>query len=61
MTTEHKYTPDSWQSVTTQVKEALGISLLTKKQASAMLRLYITGMCAEDIIKEMKGEEIGTE
>ena len=56
MTTEHIYTPDSWQSVTTQVKESLGISLLTKKQASAMLRLYITGMCAEDIIKEMKGE-----
>ena len=57
MTTEHKYTPDSWQSVTTQVKESLGISMLTKKQASAMLRLYITGMCAEDIIKEMKGEK----
>lgn len=57
MTTEHKYTPDSWQSVTTQVKEALEISMLTKKQASVMLRLYITGMCTEDIIKEMKGEK----
>ena len=57
MNGEHTYTVDSWQNVTTQVKEALGISLLTKKQASAMLRLYITGMCAEDIIKEMKGEK----
>ena len=57
MGTEHQYEISSWQSVTSQVKEALGISLLTKKQASAMLRLYITGMCAEDIIKEMKGEE----
>ena len=57
MGTEHQYEISSWQSVTSQVKEALGISLLTKKQASAMLRLYITGMCAEDIIKEMKGEK----
>ena len=56
MNGEHTYTVDSWQNVTTQVKEALGISLLTKKQASAMLRLYIAGMCAEDIIKQMKGE-----
>ena len=56
MGTEHQYEISSWQSVTSQVKEALGIKQLTKKQASAMLRLYITGMCAEDIIKEMKGE-----
>ena len=55
MGTEHQYEISSWQSVTSQVKEALGIKQLTKKQASAMLRLYITGMCAEDIIKEMKG------
>ena len=56
MGTEHQYEISSWQSVTSQVKEALGIKQLTKKQASAMLRLYITGMCAEDIIKQMKGE-----
>lgn len=51
-----KDTKGGWQETVTQVKEALGISMLTKNQASAMLRLYITGMCAEDIIKEMKGE-----
>ena len=50
-----KDTKGGWQETVTQVKEALGISLLTKKQASAMLRLYITGMCAEDIIEQMKG------
>ena len=55
MGTEHQYEISSWQSVTTEVKEALGIKQLTKEQASFMLRLYITGMCAEDIIKEMKG------
>ena len=55
MGTEHQYEISSWQSVTTEVKEALGIKQLTKKQASAMLRLYITGMCAEDIIEQMKG------
>ena len=52
-----KDTKGGWQETVTQVKEALGISLLTKKQASAMLRLYITGMCAEDIITEMKNGE----
>ena len=50
-----KDTKGGWQETVTQVKEALGISLLTKKQASTMLRLYITGMCAEDIIEQMKG------
>ena len=52
-----KDTKGGWQETITQVKEALGISLLTKKQASAMLRLYITGMCTEEIIKQMKGEK----
>ena len=55
MNGEHTYTVNSWQFVTTQVKKALGIKQLTKEQASFMLRLYITGTCAEDIIKEMKG------
>lgn len=57
MNGEHTYTVDSWQFVTTQVKEALGIKQLTKEDASALLRLYIAGTCAEDIIKEMKGEK----
>ena len=57
MNGEHTYTVDSWQSVTTQVKESLGIKELTKEQASHMLRLYITGTCTEEIIKQMKGEK----
>ena len=57
MGTEHQYEISSWQSVTSQVKEALGIKQLTKEDASAMLRLYIAGTCTEEIIKQMKGEK----
>ena len=51
------YTPDSWQSVTTEVKKALEIKQLTSTQASQMMRLYIAGTCTEEIIKQMKGEK----
>ena len=57
MGNEHQYEISSWQSVTTEVKEALGIKSLTKDQASFMLRLYIAGTCTEEIIKQMKGEK----
>lgn len=51
------YSQDSWQHVTTEVKEALGIKSLTKDQASQMMMLYIAGTCTEEIIKQMKGEK----
>ena len=54
---EHQYEISSWQSVTTEVKEALGIKSLTSTQASQMMRLYIAGTCTEEIIKQMKGEK----
>ena len=54
---EFDYSPSSWQNVTTEVKEALGITSLTKDQASQMMGLYIAGTCTEEIIKQMKGEE----
>lgn len=57
MTTEHKYTPDSWESVTRSVKEALEIKSLTKSQASAMMRLYVTGMRTDEIVNQLKGEK----
>ena len=57
MGTEHQYEISSWQSVTSQVKEALGIKVLTSSQASQMMRLYIAGTCTEEIIKQMKGEK----
>lgn len=53
----HTYDICSWQYVTTDVKEALGIKSLTSTQASQMMRLYIAGTCTEEIIKQMKGEK----
>lgn len=57
MGNEHQYEISSWQSVTTNVKEVLGIKSLTSTQASQMMRLYIAGTCTEEIIKQMKGEK----
>ena len=57
MTREVSYTPDSWESVTRSVKEALEIKSLTKSQASTMMRLYVTGMRTDGIINQMKGEK----
>ena len=57
MTTEHKYTPNSWQSVTTEVKKALDIKELSKSQAERMMKMYVLGKTLDEIIKEMKGEK----
>ena len=58
MTTEHLYTPNSWQFVTTEVKKALNIKELSKSQAERMMKMYVLGKSLEEIITEMKkGEE----
>ena len=57
MTTEHIYTPSSWQSVTTEVKKALDIKELSKSQAERMMKMYVLGKSLEEIITEMKKGE----
>jgi len=57
MTTEHLYTPNSWQSVTTEVKKALDIKELSKSQAERMMKMYVLGKSLEEIITEMKKGE----
>jgi len=57
MTTEHIYTPASWQSVTTEVKKALDIKELSKSQAERMMKMYVLGKSLEEIITEMKKGE----
>ena len=54
MTTEHLYTPNSWQNVTTEVKKALDIKELSKSQAERMMKMYVLGKSLEEIITEMK-------
>lgn len=56
MNSEHIYTPDSWQFVTTQVKEALGIKELSKSQASILMKLYILGLPTEKIIVQLEAD-----
>ena len=57
MNGEHPYTPDSWQSVTTEVKKALDIKELSKSQAERMMKMYVLGKSLEEIITEMKKGE----
>ena len=57
MTTEHIYTPNSWQNVTTEVKKALDIKELSKSQAERMMKMYVLGKTLEEIITEMKKGE----
>ena len=57
MTTEHLYTPNSWQNVTTEVKKVLDIKELSKSQAERMMKMYVLGKTLEEIITEMKGEK----
>lgn len=57
MNGEHTYSPDSWQSVTTEVKKALDIKELSKSQAERMMKMYVLGKSLEEIITEMKNGE----
>ena len=57
MTTEHLYTPNSWQNVTTEVKKALDIKELSKSQASILMKLYILGLPTEKIIVQLEADD----
>ena len=54
---EFDYTPDSWQSITTEVKKVLDIKELSKSQAERMMKMYVLGKSLEEIITEMKKGE----
>lgn len=47
----HTPLPRSWEAITTQIKEHFGIESFTKEQASETMKMYITGMSVEDMIK----------
>lgn len=54
---EHTYTKGSWELVTQEIKQALGINCLTPELAKAILALYIKGASVTEIINELKGEK----
>ena len=53
MTKEHTYTKGSWQAVTDEIKEHLGINCLTPELAKTILALYIRGASVPEIIKQL--------
>jgi hypothetical protein len=54
---EHHYTKGSWQAVTDEIKQAIGINCLTKAQASTIMSMYLTGTDVQKMIEILKGGE----
>ena len=54
MSREHTYLPTSWENVTRQIKEHLGINCLTPELAKTILALYIKGVGVTEIIKQLE-------
>lgn len=52
----HEYLPNSWESITTKIKEHFCIQSLTKENASALMKLYLAGVNVEDMIKKLEKE-----
>lgn len=51
---EHTYTKGSWELVTKEIKQALGINCLTPELAKTILALYIKGVGVTEIIKQLE-------
>ena len=54
---EHTYTKGSWELVTQEIKQSLGINCLTQSQASTIMSMYLKGTDVEKIIEILKGEK----
>ena len=52
----HIPSPTSWEGITTAIKQHFQIKCLSKSQAQAIMKLYLTGMPVEDMIKQLKEE-----
>lgn len=50
----HQYTKGSWQSVTDEIKQALGIKCLTKEMAETIMKMYLSRVGVEEMIKKLK-------
>ena len=54
MTKEYVYDERSWENITRQIKEHLGINCLTPELAKAILAMYIKGVGVTEIIKQLE-------
>ena len=54
MTKEYVYDERSWENITRQIKEHLGINCLTPELAKTILALYIKGVGVTEIIKQLE-------
>ena len=57
MTKEYVYDERSWENITRQIKEHLGINCLTPELAKTILALYIKGVGVTEIIKQLEEEK----
>lgn len=54
---EAEYDSNSWEGTTRAIKAALGIKCLTKDQASAIMKMYLSRVSVEEMIEELGGEK----
>ena len=57
MTKEYIYDERSWENITRQIKEHLGINCLTPELAKTILALYIRGASVTEIINISEEEK----
>lgn len=57
MTKEYEYTKGSWQAITDEIKEHLGINCLSGSQASTIMSMYLKGTDVQKMIETLKGEK----
>lgn len=54
---EHTYTKGSWELVTQEIKQAIGINCLTQSQASTIMSMYLKGTDVQKMIEILKRGE----
>lgn len=51
---ETTYSPTSWEGTTKVIKQALGIKCLTKEMAETIMKMYLSRVSVEEMIKQLE-------
>lgn len=54
MSRETPYSPTSWEGTTKAIKEHFGWKVLTKDTASAIMKMYLSRVSVEEMIKQLE-------
>lgn len=54
MSRETTYSPSSWEGTTRAIKGALGIKCLTKEMAETIMKMYLSRVSVDEMIKRLE-------